>query len=117
MRVAVFGILICTGLLLAALGVGLQRNTAFAQRNSSERPAATLPSDQLIALSSDGAEGYQQVTLVDPTKRVMSVYHIDRKSGEITLKSVRNVNWDLQMDEFNGVSPSPREIRSLLEQR
>jgi hypothetical protein len=47
----------------------------------------------------------------------MSVYHIDRQTGEIALRSVRNVAWDLQMEEFNGVSPSPREIRSLLEQR
>jgi hypothetical protein len=30
---------------------------------------------------------------------------------------VRNVNFDLQMMEFNGKSPLPNEIRAILEQR
>ena len=55
-----------------------------------------------------------EVTVVDPRTRVMSVYHVDAKSGEIVLKSVRNIHWDLQMIEFNAVSPLPREIRSQL---
>jgi hypothetical protein len=46
----------------------------------------------------------------------MSVYHIDG-SGEISLRSVRAFHWDLMMDDFNGVSPSPREIRALVEPR
>jgi hypothetical protein len=46
------------------------------------------------------------------------VYQVDPRSGAIALKSVRNIHWDLQMDEFNsGGNPSPKEIRSLLEQR
>jgi len=60
---------------------------------------------------------HQQITLIDPRQRVMCVYHIDRVSGEIALKSVRNIQWDLSMDEFNGQSPSPQEIRTLLQQR
>ena len=47
----------------------------------------------------------------------MAVYHIDTTTGEIVLKSVRNIHYDLKMIEFNGTSPLPREIRSLLEQR
>ncbi len=47
----------------------------------------------------------------------MSVYHVESATGEIALKSVRRFHWDLQMDEFNGDSPSPREIRALIEQR
>jgi hypothetical protein len=75
------------------------------------------PSGQLMALSAELADGRQQITLIDPRTRVMSVYQIDRASGEISLKSVRSVHWDLLMDEFNSDSPTPREIRSLLEQR
>jgi hypothetical protein len=55
--------------------------------------------------------------LIDPATRTMAVYHIDTSSGEIALKSVRNVNFDLQMMEFNGKSPLPNEIRAILEQR
>jgi hypothetical protein len=52
------------------------------------------------------------VTVIDPKARVMSVYTIDPKSGEITLRSVRNITWDLQLIEFNATSPTPRELKS-----
>jgi len=57
------------------------------------------------------------LTVVDPKTRVMAVYQIDAGTGEISLRGVRNFHYDLQMDEFNGVSPTPREIRSLLQRR
>ena len=59
----------------------------------------------------------EQLTLIDTNQRVVSVYHIDPSSGQITLKSVRDVNWDLRMTQFNGTSPLPNEIRTLLQQR
>jgi hypothetical protein len=57
------------------------------------------------------------LTVVNSNSNVMAVYQIDPATGEITLRGVRNFNYDLQMDEFNGVSPTPREIRSLLQRR
>ena len=57
------------------------------------------------------------MTVIDPEKHVLGVYHIDLTSGEIVLKSVRNIHWDLQMGEFNGTKPLPQEVRSMLEQR
>jgi hypothetical protein len=54
--------------------------------------------------------------IVDPRLRAVSVYHIDVPTGAITLKGVRNIQWDLQMMEFNGVSPLPGELRSMLGQ-
>ena len=45
----------------------------------------------------------------------MSVYQIDLTSGKITLRSVRQIQWDLQITDFNGSYPSPREIQSLLD--
>ena len=71
----------------------------------------------LLALGFEEDGAAPQVVVVDPTTYAMSVYQVDRTSGEISLKSVRNVRWDLQMEEFNGVSPTPSEIRSLLERR
>ncbi len=61
-------------------------------------------------------ENRQLVTMIDPRTRVMAVYLIDGVSGEVSLKSVRAFQWDLQLAEFNGTSPLPREIRSLVEQ-
>ena len=65
----------------------------------------------LIAMSA-AAGDWQQVTLVDPRLRTMGVYHVDNKNGVITLKSVRNITWDLQMVEFNATDPTPRDLRS-----
>jgi hypothetical protein len=71
----------------------------------------------LIVMAAPLAEGGQQLTVIDPAQRVMCIYHIGAKNGEISLKSVRNISWDMRMTQFNGVNPQPEEIRSLVEQR
>jgi hypothetical protein len=52
------------------------------------------------------------VTVIDSRQRVMAVYHVDRGSGEITPKSIRNITWDLQMIDFNSGKPMPQDIRN-----
>ena len=52
------------------------------------------------------------MTVIDPKQRVMAVYHVDRDTGEISPKSVRNITWDLQMIEFNSGNPLPQDIRN-----
>jgi len=77
----------------------------------------TASSPDLLALSHDGGDGRQQITLVDPRQRTMAVYQIDRASGAIQLKSVRNVQWDLLIEDYNAGTPAPRDIRALKEQQ
>jgi hypothetical protein len=79
-------------------------------------PDRAGPTSELIALSYD-SDSRQQVTLIDPRTRVMAVYHVDRATGALSLKSVRNVHWDLQIEDFNSANPTPREIRALTEPR
>jgi hypothetical protein len=105
--------------MLVLWGAWSQQPAAFGQRpltapGPANAPNQSVGSGELIALSFDVGNGRQQITLVDPRTRMIGVYHVDPASGELSLKSVRNVHWDLQMDEFNGTTPSPREIRSLL---
>ena len=107
MRTAVWGLLIAVGLVLAAVAYNSKGSHVFAQR-----PPET---DCLIALPVRAGPEAEYVALVDPIHRVMGVYQIEPSSGKVFLKSVRNVHWDLQMDEFNGTSPTPREIRDMLE--
>ena len=57
----------------------------------------------------------QQVVVLDPQHRVLAVYHIDLTSGGIQLKAVRQIRWDLQLENFNGAQPLPREVRTLVE--
>lgn len=81
------------------------------------RPPAAVSAQDLIVVLLKGDEKSELLTVIDASKRVMSVYRIDRATGKITLCSVRGISWDLQMTEFNGESPLPREIRSLIQPR
>lgn len=104
------GVTVFASLALAAVLAAMLPQVGFAQR------AAPMPGGGpgLITFTASLGEHKQQVTVIDPETRTMAVYHID---GEIVLKSVRNIRYDLQMVEFNGSKPLPREIRSLAEQR
>ncbi len=96
------------GLVLA----GLQSAPVSGQRVNSITDAGSKQGE-LIAISNPSQAG-QQLMLVDPRLKVVCIYQVDGSTGQITLKSVRNVHWDMMMDEFNGVSPSPRDIRATL---
>ena len=114
MRTTVLGVLIGAAVTaLAAAGFG-QRNEAWAERRATLDAGAGLIT--VSAMVGDKGQ-FQQLTVIDPHSRVMSVYHTELATGAITLRSVRNINWDLQLSEFNGVSPLPRDIRALLETR
>ncbi len=72
---------------------------------------------QLIALPGTTGEDGQLFVVVDPQVRAVSVYHVDKATGKIALRSVRNIHYDLQMMNLNTEDPLPQNIRSLLEQR
>jgi hypothetical protein len=101
------------GLGLLALGtVGFTE----AQTQRTAPPERTGVSSDLQALSFDSGEGRQQITILDPRQRVLAVYHVDRVTGALTLRSVRHVEWDLQIEDFNSEKPTPREVRQLTQQ-
>lgn len=104
----------------AALLLGLLA-LAFAWRAMAE-PAGPV-SDSRALLDSGSLvthvatlQEHEQLTIIDPQARVIAVYHIDAGSGEISLRSVRDFRWDLQMEEFNNANPRPREVRVAVEQ-
>ncbi len=100
-------------MLVALVGAFFGHDTpAFAQR-----PAGFDSSPELITLATQIDNVRQQLTVIDPRTQVMSVYHLELPSGKISLLSVRNIHWDLQMIEFNGVSPLPSEIRAKFDSR
>lgn len=89
-------------------------------RGWSETPAVVggsnatyQPASNLITHVPPAEGGPQAIVVVDPAQRVLAVYHVDRSTGEITLRSVRNVTWDLQMVEFNSGKPMPQDIRNM----
>ncbi len=60
-----------------------------------------------------GVDGQPLVlTVIDPRAQWIGVYHIDRSSGSLTLKSARKISWDLDLVDYNTGKPLPQEIRS-----
>jgi hypothetical protein len=103
------GVLFGTLLVIAMLaGRGSSEPTAAAQ--GPDTPAA---SSALFAHVAESGGGPQAVTVIDPAQRVMAVYHVDKTTGEIALKSVRNLTWDLQLLDYNSGKPLPKDIRSM----
>jgi hypothetical protein len=115
MKPVVLGVFLGVGLLTTAAAFAQQRGEIVGQR-AVPAPAA-MAGSELIVVPTPLGEKAQMLTVVDPRQRVLAVYHIDLTTGKITLKSVRNIQWDLQISDFNNESPVPKEIRSSLEQR
>lgn len=109
-----------TTLLGALAGAGLMLLIAHSQ--SAGDSAYGLAAENRQATSeltthfAPSGGGPHTMAVVDPVGRVLSVYHIDASTGAITLRSVRNLSWDLQMIQFNSDSPSPQDIRNGLQQ-
>jgi hypothetical protein len=113
MKGAVIGASATVCLTIAVVGGFANSREAWAQRTA---PHDTAAKDGLIAFTATAGDNGQQITVIDPVARVMSVYWVDSE-GKLALKSVRTIKWDLQMVDFNGVSPQSREVRSLVEQK
>jgi len=112
MRKLALGLFVIASLLVTALAV-LPDRALFAQHAGVATPVG--PESGLIALSAVIGDKYQQVTVIDPKQQVMSVYHVELSSGNVELRCVRNIHWDLQMMYFNGKSPLPQEILSMIQ--
>lgn len=113
MRAVVLGFIVVAGGVIVAAGAASERS-ATPPPPDAPRAAAAANSDLLVVTATLG-DRMQQVTVIDSKARVMSVYQIDAQTGRIALRSVRKIQWDLQMTEYNGESPFPREIEALLE--
>jgi hypothetical protein len=71
----------------------------------------TAAGGSLVAHFAAAAGGPHTVTVIDPQRQVLGVYHVDAASGAITLMSVRNLSWDLQMAHFNNEGLLPQDVR------
>jgi hypothetical protein len=111
MRRSLLGALLGAGLVIAATVGRGSLEPAFGGPGDM---ASRAPLEDTGLFTQVTAESGQPliVTVVDPRQRAMAIYHVDRASGEIALRSVRNLTWDLQMVEFNSGNPLPQDVRS-----
>ena len=108
--------LLC-GLAMVGITAVLTHLLSSEPTNVFAQPQTYEPSREgLITHTQTLPDGTQQLCVLDPRQRVVAVYHIDVEKGGISLQSVRNIYWDLRINHFNGTTPLPEEIRSLIEQ-
>ena len=100
-----------------------QGDVTFGQPQALPMPQQMMPANRAIApaqVASAGssmmasvilASGIQQLAVVDHAKSTIAVYHIDPSSGDIQLKSVRRIDADFALEEFNLSEPTPSTIR------
>jgi hypothetical protein len=98
---------------LAQQRVGPDTQTPNLQTPNLQTPNISTASGAVHIAQEPGRPS--QAVLYDPAQRSLAVYHIDRETGSISLKSVRRVEWDLQMIDFNTSEPLPQDIRGGLQ--
>ena len=97
------------GTALAVLLTGWQGGDLAAQRP----PAA---GDGVLWISESPLdEGRRLLVVIDQQGRHAAVYHLDAATGTLTLKSCRDLSWDLSLDDFNAPEPKPDALRKMLQ--
>lgn len=103
------------GWVAAVIGVAmLIGSAALAQRAGRPVPVAT-EGGTLWTQATPLEDGRQMLLVVDQQTRALAIYHVDPASGTLTLKSTRDIRWDLMVEDFNGQEPKPSALRKMLE--
>jgi hypothetical protein len=106
-------VILCAGVLLANL---LGGGHAAAQRPVRMQPAAANgQAGQFWTSITPLDDGRQMLLLLDEQNRNLAIYHVDPAAGTISLKSTRNITWDLMIEDFNAQDPKPSALKKMLE--
>ncbi len=71
--------------------------------------------DNVFVMGMPAGEAGQRVIVFDKPRYTLAVYEVDTLAGRIALRSVRNVRWDMSLDDFNSLPPKPNEVRAMTE--
>ena len=110
MKIAWLGVLMGAGLVAVALGAPPGGGRFVPERTDNFVPGQAAGG--VIAFCNLVEGKYQQLTVIDPKRMAMSVYHVELATGAIELKCVRTIHWDLQMTDYNGKGLLPQDIEA-----
>lgn len=79
-------------------------------------PGGNLSAAGQLWISATPLDDQRQLLIViDPALKNAALYHVDGGSGTLTLKSTRDINWDLMVGDFNAQEPKPSALKKMLE--
>jgi hypothetical protein len=111
--------LIAAGCLGAAgVAAAILGNGGLAAQRAGRALPPMATNDQtgpLWTLATPLDDGRQMLLVIDQQNRAMAIYHVDPANGTLTLKSTRDVRWDLMVEDFNGQEPRPAALKKMLE--
>lgn len=55
------------------------------------------------------------LTVVDQESRRVAIYQINTQTGTLTLRSTRDISWDLMVSDFNAQEPRPAALQKMLQ--
>lgn len=55
------------------------------------------------------------LTVVDQESRRIAIYQINTATGTLTLRSTRDISWDLMVGDFNAQEPRPAALQKMLQ--
>jgi len=106
-------------ILVGVFVVGMAGGRLLAQRPAGVPPSpAGLPaaSGSTLWISATPLDdAHQLLIVIDPQLRNAAIYHVDGPGGTLTLKSTRDITWDLMVGDFNAQEPKPSALKKMLE--
>ncbi|MFM1904623.1 MAG: hypothetical protein RLZZ440_2523 [Planctomycetota bacterium] len=76
---------------------------------------AQAPSGPLWVAESPIDEATRLLTVVDQESRRVAIYQINAQTGALTLRSTRDISWDLMVSDFNAQEPRPSALQKMLQ--
>jgi len=79
-------------------------------RQQPELPKWAVDFVTLPPMQGESMPRFRLITVVDTEAKKIAVYHLEMATGGVRLLSVRGIQQDLMLDQFNAMSPLPSEI-------
>ncbi len=97
---------------VAAGGLWLAARETVAQRPVA---ADATPPGGLWISAGPLDDSRRLLLVIDPHLKNAAVYHVDAAAGTLTLKSTRDISYDLMVGDFNAQPPKPADLQKMLE--
>ena len=98
------------GFFVEGMQVAPQATPQVVVQQQPELPKWLVDFAALPPLPGESIPRFRAVTIVDTESKKIAVYHLDLTTGGVRLLSVRDIQPDLMLDQFNALSPLPSEI-------